>query len=80
MPMGIRPNPKEMEIEMALAAETKMVMTRRKAYQNGELQFKATKLLKTERIWYGASTIRKRENAMGCITQNPTITPSGRKG
>eukprot|EP00957_Ditylum_brightwellii_P094800 7219505-Ditylum_brightwellii.AAC.1 len=63
MPMGIRPNPKKME--MAPAVETKMAMTRRKAFQNRELRFEATKSLKTERIWYGASTIRKRENMMG---------------
>eukprot|EP00957_Ditylum_brightwellii_P150762 11479347-Ditylum_brightwellii.AAC.1 len=66
MPMEIRPNPKAME--MALAAETKMAMTRRKVYQNGELRFEATKSLRMERLWYGASTIRKRENMMGCIT------------
>eukprot|EP00957_Ditylum_brightwellii_P188907 14379843-Ditylum_brightwellii.AAC.1 len=66
MPMEIRPNPKAME--MAPAEETKMAMTKRKAYQNGELCFKAMQLLKTERIWYGAQTIRKRENTMGCIT------------
>eukprot|EP00957_Ditylum_brightwellii_P020585 1551237-Ditylum_brightwellii.AAC.1 len=67
-------------MEMALAAETKMAMTRRNAYQNGELRFEETKLPKKERIWYGASTTRKREDTMGCITQNHTIMLSGRKG
>eukprot|EP00957_Ditylum_brightwellii_P044400 3369601-Ditylum_brightwellii.AAC.1 len=63
MPMEIHLNPKAMK--MAPVAETKMTMTRRKVYQNGELHFEATKLLRMERIWYGASTIRKRENTMG---------------
>eukprot|EP00957_Ditylum_brightwellii_P174837 13311754-Ditylum_brightwellii.AAC.1 len=67
-------------MEMAPVVETKMAMTRRKAYQNGELYFKETKLSKKERIWYGAITTRKRANTMGCITQNCMITPSGRKG
>jgi len=77
--MEIRPNPKD-NMEMAPAVKKKMAMTRRKAYQNGELHFEETKLSKMEMIWYGASTIRKRENMMGYITQNRTIMPSGRKG
>eukprot|EP00957_Ditylum_brightwellii_P033356 2526781-Ditylum_brightwellii.AAC.1 len=79
IPMEICPNPKD-NMEIAPAAETNMAMTRRKAYQNGEICFEETKLSKMERIWYGASTIRKREITMGCITQRLTITQSGRKG
>eukprot|EP00957_Ditylum_brightwellii_P083470 6345303-Ditylum_brightwellii.AAC.1 len=67
-------------MEMALAVETKMAMTKRKAFQNGELRFEEMKSPKKERKWYGASTTRKRANTMGCITQNRTIMPSGRKG